>query len=177
MIPLGSRGLEILNYFSAGGTLSAYDVHSRLKSSDRGIAYKNVHSRIQRLRSLELITEIKKDFNPHRAKFYQLSLRGIFHLIRNNDINKLDPSLISTCYKSPLFGPMLEPYFDLKTITEYSLICHLVLRYLKHIAEDSIESIRYVSTSDRCPKDGAIGFRSTNDQLIPQGVSKQISCT
>ena len=74
--------LNILEHFAWERCLSAYQICSKLKSTQFKMAYKNVNKRVNALVTSGLIqeTEIIDGNNKHNAKYYKLTEYGIYQL-------------------------------------------------------------------------------------------------
>ena len=74
---VGIGGTEelFLKFFANSESYSTYQIYTKM---EKGMAYKNVHTRVKRLLELNLITqmEVKKG-----AKFYKISPYGLIHYI------------------------------------------------------------------------------------------------
>jgi hypothetical protein len=123
-VDIGLVATEILEEFAEGKDLSAYQVYLLLKATYFKMAYKNVHKRIQRLVSLNLIErqEAKKaelGATDHGAKYYRLTEEGIYQLLRRAPAKLAIVNIekfFEFCSKSMLFDAFLYPYFEKKTL-------------------------------------------------------------
>ena len=77
--PVGIGGTEelFLKFFANSESYSAYQIYIKM---EKGMAYKNVHTRVKRLLELNLITQIEGEFKKG-AKFYKISPYGLIHYI------------------------------------------------------------------------------------------------
>jgi hypothetical protein len=88
--PVASR---MLVQFISHRYLSAYQIFRLLKNKGKKyeMAYKNVHKRIKKLHSLNLIETVDRksiksvDESKHHPIYYRLTTGGIFYLIRKED--------------------------------------------------------------------------------------------
>lgn len=127
--------LNILEQFAWESSLSAYQIWTKLKSTDTEMAYKNVNKRLHGLVSLNLIQEIganKNNTDKHKAKYYSLTEFGIYQLFINKlselRLRKLDtikfnkpPSsntliFFNNYHNCFLFESFLYPYFKKDTL-------------------------------------------------------------
>ena len=130
-----SDSLDILELFAWEKSLSAYQIYSKLKSTDLQMAYKNVNKRVHHLESLNVVenTEANRDsVNKHNAKYYRLTEYGIYQLflkklnglhIRQLDTIKFNKPLSSNTliffrnyHDCLLFESILYPYFEKDTL-------------------------------------------------------------
>ena len=81
------RYMELILRFEAKfGPFSVYKLCKFLKGAlEEPIAYKNVHTNVQKLYVLGLIQELAGHFS-RGAKFYKLSNRGWFNLIKHDTL-------------------------------------------------------------------------------------------
>ena len=126
---------NILEQFAWQKPLSAYQLWTKLKSTDTEMAYKNVNKRVHGLLSLNLIQETVtpgKNVNKHNAKYYELTELGIYQLFLNKlnalHIRELDtikfhklPSsntliFFHNYYNNLLFESFLYPFFEKETL-------------------------------------------------------------
>jgi hypothetical protein len=126
--------LNILKQFAWQKPLSAYQLWRNLRSTDSGMAYKNINKRVRGLLSLNLIQEIKtsgNNINKHNAKYYELTEFGIYQLFLNkpnalhirelDTIKSANPPSSNTLiffhnyHNSLLFESFLYPYFGKNT--------------------------------------------------------------
>src|SRR5215472_3867102 len=138
---IGPVALEILQLFAYNDSLSAYDIFSNLKSTRQKTAYKNVHKKVQRLKSMQLIEQKQVHNAEHGAKYYGLSEYGIYQLFlkrrgaltfRLVDENKaifVGKDFIKHHSNNALFEAFLYHYFDRKTVStaNYDLIIQFFL--------------------------------------------------
>ena len=129
-----SATLNILGHFAWERCLSAYQICSKLKSTQFKMAYKNVNKRVNALVMSGLIqeTEIIDGNNKHNAKYYKLTEYGIYQLflkgldslyVNQSDVRKgkeLPSSNALTFFRnysdSMLFEIFLYPYFKKDSI-------------------------------------------------------------
>ena len=81
---IDSKSLDILELFAWEKSLSAYQICSKLKSTDLEMAYKNMNKRIHGLELLNLIkkTEANKgSVNKHNAKYLQANRIWNFSIV------------------------------------------------------------------------------------------------
>ena len=79
------------------------------------MAYKNVHKRMQKLRSVNLIEEVKKE-SKHGAKYYKLSTAGIYRLLTNSESMTYSKDQLFKNYgNNIIFRTFLYPYFEPET--------------------------------------------------------------
>jgi hypothetical protein len=155
--------LNILIQFAWEKYLSAYNIFSRLKSTELQMAYKNVHKRIHELLSLNLIQETKtdkKDVNKHNAKYYNLTEYGIYqlflHKLSELSIRQLDtikfgepPSsntlvFFSNYHNSLLFESFLYPYFEKDTLFAIgNYLLWNLYHYLANCCQRIQENLKY----------------------------------
>ena len=98
------------------------------------MAYKNVHKKIQRFKTLPLIEEKKTEGTEHGAKYYRLTEHGLYQLLLkringvyfdNLKLNKyhkipddhVDSSIFTNYEHSALFQTFLFPVVNRDTIT------------------------------------------------------------
>jgi hypothetical protein len=109
-ISLGSTQRKFLSII-AQKPISAYDIHKLIKKE---IDIKNVRKTVNRLRDLGLI-EIE-DYYPRNAIRFQLTSRGLFHLICDGPI----PESILDKYRNDIvLQNILFNSFELETIREW----------------------------------------------------------
>ena len=130
---LDERSLDILEQFIWEKYLSAYQICSKLKSTPRKLAYKNVNKRTNALMSSGLLQKVKSDStnSKHNAIQFRLTEYGIYQLFLNrfNSIapNKIEveeppsPPLNSVAFlrnysDSDLFEIFVYPYFKKETL-------------------------------------------------------------
>jgi DNA-binding PadR family transcriptional regulator len=132
---INSGFLDILELFAWEKSLSAYQIYSKLKSTELEMAYKNVNKRIHGLELLNLIEKTEVDgegVNKHNAKYYRLTEYGIYQLFLNKlnglRIRELDaiksnkPPFPNTLiffrnyYDCLLFESILYPHFEKDTL-------------------------------------------------------------
>jgi hypothetical protein len=118
---LGFVAMQMLEHFLSTGPTSAYQIFKNLKSKDHPMAYKNVNKRIQKLRSLNLIEEVKMQ-SEHGAKYYRLTTGGLFNLLYKH---KLRSIMWLSAYKffqnygdNIIFKTFVYPYFERETILQ-----------------------------------------------------------
>src|SRR5437867_7259958 len=76
----------ILRFEFKFGPFSVYQLCKFLKNTlVDPIAYKNVHTNVKKLYDLKLVEELSGHF-PRGAKYYKLSNRGWFNLIKNGSL-------------------------------------------------------------------------------------------
>jgi len=154
---LGPVALEILQLFAYNDSLSAYDIFSNLKSTRQKTAYKNVHKKVQRLKSMQLIEQTQVHNAEHGAKYYGLSEYGIYQLFlkrrgaltfRLVDENKaifVGKDFIKHHSNNALFEAFLYHYFDRKTVStaNYDLIIQFFL-YLHDCCKEIETLLNYI---------------------------------
>jgi hypothetical protein len=104
------------------GSFSVYKIYSFFKGKGNSIAYKNVHSKIQKLFAGGLIEEVEGKY-LHGAIFYRISPDGWFNLILRGEFDY--PTIYrgaATKYYSDniIFKTFVYPYFEKKTINLFS---------------------------------------------------------
>jgi hypothetical protein len=130
---LDERSLDILEQFIWEKYLSAYQIHSKLKSTPRKLAYKNVNKRLKQLLSSDLLEKVESDStnSKHNAIQFRLTEYGIYQLFLNRlssiAPNKIEveeppsPPLNSVAFlrnysDSDLFQIFVYPYFKKETL-------------------------------------------------------------
>lgn len=99
------------------------------------MAYKNIHKRVKRLESLELIEPVKMEDTSHGAKFYRISEAGMFRLIFQHALLDLGfmvylPQILEIHGNFSIFVTFLYPYLKKETIMA------IKLRYAPPESED-----------------------------------------
>ena len=115
----------LLYYFIEKHASSAYDCHKYLKRryemENKTIAYKNVHKRIIKLNSLNLIKkkDIKKEEGEpkHGAIYYSITKIGIFYLFKNR-LTRTNIDIIKDHRENGLLVHFLYPYITFDTIAK-----------------------------------------------------------
>lgn len=112
-IELGSREQLFLTLIADEDSISAYKLHSLLKTKGISMAYKNVHKRVKRLEHLSLINEVKgggRGDSFHGAKFYRLTSEGLFYLLHR--VSPILPGWLVRYNDSVILKTLLFPYFE-----------------------------------------------------------------
>jgi hypothetical protein len=89
---------------------------------DRSIAYKNVHTKIQKLYKLNLIQKKKNKENKesiHGAIYYKITKLGIFYLLKNN-LTRMNKKIITEHKENEVYRFFLYPHITLDTISKIS---------------------------------------------------------
>jgi hypothetical protein len=175
-----SVSLEILEHFAREKCLSAYQIHSKTKSTDLKMAYKNMNKRVNVLLSSDLIEETKIDDkdNKHNAKYYKLTEYGIYQLflrkleslLTNQSDIRVWKNITSNTLNffrnysdSMLFEIFLYPYFGkdiLFAIGDYllwnlyqylSICCNGIEKYLKYSKHKDIPVVGTVFSWNKVP--------------------------
>ena len=118
-ISLGKTEEQFLEEIKKYGKISVYQLFKNRKKEEdkisivKQMAYKNVHKRVKRLLDLNLIEEIKGNFE-RGAKYYQITTFGIITLIiTNHFFNKKDMIVLKD---NIIFKTLIFQYFEEKTI-------------------------------------------------------------
>jgi hypothetical protein len=115
----GSVAIDILRHFLSNDVISAYQIFKNLKSKGRPMAYKNVNKRVQKLRSLNLIKEVKMQ-SEHGAIYYRLTTGGIFNLLYKYKFRSVmwlyKDEFFQNYGDNIIFKTLVYPYFDRETI-------------------------------------------------------------
>lgn len=82
---IGPEAKRILRYFISSGSLSVSDVFKKMIPTGIWSAYKNVHKKVQRLLSLNLITKDKTYKSKRGEIMYRLTSEGIFYILSNSE--------------------------------------------------------------------------------------------
>jgi len=158
---LDERSFDILEQFIWEKYLSAYQICSRLKSTPRKLAYKNVNLRTNQLLSSDLIQKVETDSknSKHNAIHYRLTECGIYQLFLNR-LRSIAPNspFLRNYSDSALFKVFVYPYFKKETLLA---IGPSILWWLyNHLSTccQSIESEELLKNSDF--------FNSTGFSLI-----------
>jgi hypothetical protein len=123
---LDERSFDVLEQFIWEKNLSAYQIHSKLKSTPKKLAYKNVNKKTNTLLSSGLIQKVEADStnSKHNAIPYRLTEYGIYQLFLNR-LRSIAPSRIEVensmafldnYSDSALFEIFVYPYFKKKTL-------------------------------------------------------------
>ena len=124
-----------------------------IRSAGEDMAYKNVNRTLQILLRKQLIVEVKSNLysGVHGAKYYKITSRGIFYLIRFMPLHVPVERLIRH-RNDVILRTLLFPYFEEKTFknrftTRFMLIlayylcecCDLTLEAIKDIRKENNE--------------------------------------
>src|SRR5919198_12726 len=125
---IGPVASVILRQFVTSPYLSTYQIYKSLKGTRDGhsnMAYKDVHKRIKRLDSLQLIEKVSKEeiHTPwesiHAPIYYRLTTGGIFNLLYKNKsfmIYKGRAKIFQNYANNIIFKTFLYPYFAQATL-------------------------------------------------------------
>jgi hypothetical protein len=147
---MGRVAQLILNWFPDSPYYSAYQIYNIFKLKDEPMAYKNVHKRMQKLRCLNFIEEVKME-SKHGAKYYKLTTAGIYRLLTNSEAMSYSKSQFFKNYgNNIIFRTFLYPYFERETflqihhaasfgeVSSYlSKCCQEMETILSHSSDDS----------------------------------------
>jgi hypothetical protein len=147
-IQLKDDELDILELFAQTGVLTVTQITSKMKSTKLEIAYKNVHSKLQRLKNIKLIMEVKVKRARNNEKFLGLTDDGIYQLFLKRQYGILLDQLSIKKGKSPIsyvdsflrfygknliFQLFVYPYFSQQTISVDNF--GLLLKVFRYVAE------------------------------------------
>jgi DNA-binding MarR family transcriptional regulator len=130
-----------------GEPKSAYTVYSILKEQGRGIAYKNVYTKIKRLEELKLIKRVPGRL-ARRAINYGLTTQGLFFLLSQFASYKLriDWERILDYYTDNIIlRTLVMPYFEIATLRspEFNLY-HSMLTYIRNCYLITLDGCDYI---------------------------------
>jgi hypothetical protein len=142
---LGPGASKILLQFANHPYISTYQIFSLLKKRGDAykLAYKNVHKRIQKLLSLNLIekVDLQSIRDPlkesiHNPTYYRLSTGGLFHLIykETSSLQFLSGTkkMFQNYSQNIIFKTLLYPYFKKQTLLKMNtlMVFTEILSYL-----------------------------------------------
>jgi len=119
---IGPVARTILRYFITAPPLSVSDILRKMKPTGNWSAYKNVHKRVRRLSSLNLITR-DKNYKSKRGEIkYKLTSEGIFHLLLNSMFYFSDDlkGFFVNYGDDDFFKQFIYPYLSKETILNMS---------------------------------------------------------
>jgi len=131
-IKLKDDELDILELFIQTGVLTATQITSKIKSTKLEIVYKNVHSKVQKLKKIKLLKNIKVKGARNNEKYLGLTDDGIYQLFLKRQygilldqlsIRKGQPhisyvdSFLRFYGKNLIFELFVYPYFERQTIS------------------------------------------------------------
>jgi hypothetical protein len=121
------------------------------------MAYKNVHKRIQRLESLQLIEKVEITESEHGAKYYRLTEAGIYELFANFRRDSLTiafPKILENYGNLAFFDTFLYPYFAQESLMSFKMgsskpirrdlnyeMIYAVVKHLRTCCADVADSI------------------------------------
>lgn len=112
---------------------------SVLPTGIESMAYKNVHKRIKRLRSLGLI-EVSQGHFKRNAKMYELTSGGLFE--RLLDPFPILPDIVNLYGKSPIIETLVYQFFKVETISRFESIPLAQLRlYLRKCCQAILSTL------------------------------------
>jgi hypothetical protein len=112
----------------------------------KGIAYKNVLTRIQRLLKFHLIKEItiSEQKNPHNAKVYEITSKGIFYLIHFR-LFLLRTGDLTQYHGDVILETILFPYFEDSTLRRYTIHFKSIMSlYLSECCEITLTEVKRI---------------------------------
>jgi len=123
-VVLGPVASTVLSQFLLGKYFSPYKIQKMLKNKGENHAYKDVHKRIQRLYSLELIERVPEDQihgerTLHNPIFYRLTIGGLFNLLyENGDVMFTEDKKKIFLYHGDniIFNTFIYPYIEQSTL-------------------------------------------------------------
>lgn len=146
-----TKSIEILRFFVQQNAASTYQCFKYLNEKKKiKISYKNVHKKIGKLLSLQLIMQNNQRSDSkdneylrnvtiykHGAIYYKLSSLGLFYIISNkiivNDFWEIYTSLVMNHHDFVIYKNILYPHIPLKILREIKseFIWHLILAYIE----------------------------------------------
>ena len=169
---------EILLYsFIEKHISSAYDCSKYLKEyykkvENRSIAYKNVHTKIQKLYKLNLIQkeENNKENNEsiHGAIYYRITRLGIFYLLKNK-LARMNKKIITDYEKNEIYRFFLYPHITLNTITKISFD-EIDTEIFNFLSKCCLEINSLLFSLDGIKKNGGVevGITTTDSIIDPK---------
>ena len=138
--------MHFLDYIVEGDS-TKYKIHLRENKLSKGLSYKNIHRRVEKLFNNGLIEEVKIEGGyKHGARNFKLTDRGLIYFISETNIIE---SILSFAEKYPnnlLFETFIYKYFERRTLRNatYCLL-KLLENYLK---ECSVLTIFFLSDAE-----------------------------
>lgn len=116
-----------LYYIATNKKTSTYQLTKFLSTTQFKMNYKNVHKKVKKLQSIQLIEESKeKSIQSHAAIFYQLSDIGVFHifdylyerrfLFKIEQIIEIFNGLLNYYGENDFFYVFIYPFFNKRTL-------------------------------------------------------------
>lgn len=145
---LGNAEKSFLLYITLGHN-TVYKIMSYMKSIGKGMAYKNVHSRVKILKELKRIekdTEIQKPLR--NAIPYKLTTSGLFYIIYK--ITNYPVSLLTKYRNNIVLQTLLYRYFQDITIKRYGGRLQITLiQYLREACDITLYGFVNAGVSEK----------------------------
>ncbi len=158
-INIGPIAARILDQFVRKSDFSAYDIYSNLKTTELKMAYKNIHKRIQRLYSLNLIGRVERS-SQRSAKYFQLTPEGVYYFLRkwrDAGVMKNGKEIFENYGNDDAFKVFLYPYLNYETIIQIDSqeVYVRILEYMRECCNE-IQSVLERMKSDGINFDSAV---------------------
>jgi hypothetical protein len=130
-----------------GESKSAYAIYSILKEQGRGIAYKNVYTKIKRLEELKLVEKVPGSF-ARRAINYRLTTQGLFYLLSlfvSYRFGVYWADLWKYYADNIILKTLVLPYFEIGTLKNARFnLSSSVLSYLRNCYLTTLDGCNYI---------------------------------